>query len=81
MIFQQLSKWSDVNIDIKSIPNVQVFFPFSLVLPQDSYPFIYVLTQTPHKPHVAKAEKTKEKTKEEEFAEALRDFKISWITK
>ncbi|XP_071798150.1 tripeptidyl-peptidase 2-like isoform X2 [Asterias amurensis] len=47
----------------------------------DSYPFIYVLTQTPHKPHAAKAEKTKEKTKEEEFAEALRDFKISWITK
>ena len=52
-----------------------------LIGPQDSYPFIYVLTQTPHKPHITKPEKSKEKTKEEEFNEALRDFKISWITK
>ncbi len=48
---------------------------------QDTYPFIYVLTQTPHKPHAPKAEKPKEKTKEEEFQEALRDLKINWIPK
>ncbi|XP_072034385.1 tripeptidyl-peptidase 2-like isoform X2 [Amphiura filiformis] len=47
----------------------------------DSYPFIYVLTQTPHKPHTPKAEKPKEKTKEDEFQEALRDLKINWISK
>ncbi|KAJ8030831.1 Tripeptidyl-peptidase 2 [Holothuria leucospilota] len=48
---------------------------------KDTYPFTYVLTQSPHKAHAAKVEKTKEKTKEEEFAEAIRDLKIFWISK
>lgn len=48
---------------------------------KDTYPFTYVLTQSPHKSHAAKAEKNKEKSKEEEFKEALRDLKIFWITK
>ncbi|XP_071511287.1 tripeptidyl-peptidase 2-like [Diadema antillarum] len=53
-------------------------------LKPDTYPFVYILTQSPHKPHPPKAEKStkeKEKTKEEELAEALRDLKIGWLSK
>ncbi|XP_033096394.1 tripeptidyl-peptidase 2-like isoform X2 [Anneissia japonica] len=48
---------------------------------KDSYPFMYVLTQTPHKPTNTKPDKSKDKNKEEEYADAVRDLKISWITK
>ncbi|XP_071839220.1 tripeptidyl-peptidase 2-like isoform X2 [Apostichopus japonicus] len=48
---------------------------------KDTYPFTYVLTQSPHKTHTTKADKNKDKTKEEEFKEALRDLKIFWISK
>ncbi|XP_041482803.1 tripeptidyl-peptidase 2-like isoform X1 [Lytechinus variegatus] len=53
-------------------------------LKPDTYPFVYVLTQSPHKSHLPKADKSakdKEKTKDEEFAEANRDMKISWLSK
>ncbi|XP_071949542.1 tripeptidyl-peptidase 2-like isoform X2 [Antedon mediterranea] len=48
---------------------------------KDSYPFMYVLTQTPHKASNTKADKSKDKNKEEEFADAIRDLKIAWMSK
>ncbi|XP_070539380.1 tripeptidyl-peptidase 2-like isoform X2 [Ptychodera flava] len=50
----------------------------------DTYPFRYTLTQGPHKQSSNKGsggDKDKEKNKEDEFNEALRDLKITWIPK
>ncbi|XP_033760966.1 tripeptidyl-peptidase 2-like [Pecten maximus] len=49
-----------------------------------SLPFRYALTESPRKVKNGgkeKGDKAKEKTKEEEYAEAIRDMKINWIPK
>ena len=54
-------------------------FPF-----QDVYNIKYVLTESPKKSKGngnGGKDKEEKKTKEEEMAEAVRDLKISWITK
>lgn len=45
----------------------------------DSYPFKYVLNEAPKKSN--KSTEPKEKTKEEEFEEAVRDVKTAWLAK
>ncbi|XP_064639092.1 tripeptidyl-peptidase 2-like isoform X2 [Lineus longissimus] len=48
-----------------------------------TYPFTYVITEPSKKNNKNGKEKSKEKehTKEEEFIEAMRDMKVTWITK
>lgn len=49
---------------------------------QDVRPFNYVLLEPPKKTNGGKNEKENEKKNaKEEMAEALRDFKISWLSK
>ncbi|XP_077987332.1 tripeptidyl-peptidase 2-like [Glandiceps talaboti] len=50
----------------------------------DTYPFKYILTQGPHKQSSNKGsggDKDKEKNKEDEYNDALRDLKINWMSK
>ena len=50
---------------------------------QSSLPFKYVVTEAPKKAKASKdkGDKNKEKTKDDEYQEALRDLKVSWISK
>ncbi|XP_076356359.1 tripeptidyl-peptidase II isoform X2 [Tachypleus tridentatus] len=47
----------------------------------DIYSFKYIIPEIPKKPSLNKTHTEKEKTPEEMFTEALRDLKISWISK
>lgn len=68
---------------------INILIPiFILVLNkfQGSIPFKYVITDSPKKNKNGSKEKStdknsKEKTKAEEYDEALRDLKISWLSK
>lgn len=68
---------------------INILIPiFILVLKkfQGSVPFKYVITDSPKKNKNGSKEKStdknsKEKTKAEEYDEALRDLKISWLSK
>lgn len=49
---------------------------------QDVHPFDYVLVEPPKKSNGSKNDKENEKKNaKEEMSEALRDFKINWLTK
>ena len=59
---------------------------YNLIIFQDTITFKYNLTESPKKAkgnggNKKDKDKDKEKTKEEEFAEAMRDLKINWMTK
>lgn len=70
---------------------IQSFTNRALSYLQSSVPFKYILAEAPLRsncPKNGKAKKEKEekqkekdKTKEEEYTEALRDLKISWLSK
>lgn len=51
----------------------------SFIFLQDSYPFKYVLCDVPKK--TIKTTDPKEKTKFEEYTEAVRDIKTLWLSK
>ncbi|KAJ8310382.1 hypothetical protein KUTeg_012247 [Tegillarca granosa] len=59
------------------------FFKDEVMGKASSVPFKYVVTEFPKKEKKnggkEKSEKDKDKTKEEEYAEAMRDMKVSWI--